>query len=353
MSIQSRQRGLTLVELMIAMAIGILMLLGVSLLFTQNKQSYRQNEEIARIQENARFAIEELSRDISMAGFFAEVVDSGAVDVDAGVLGKAIDCGDGAAWLYDFTAGLIDGAVRISDQVASGAAAAADFSCITAGADFIPDSDVIGIRRTAGVPSFWEADGATGACVDLALPAAAPCVRLRPANGIFVRENGTRAVLYHGADEAGITAVTARPFEEWEYTPRVYYVRNVDVDGTDIPTLCRARLDNTAGSPQPMAEECLVPGVESLQVELGVDTDGDGAANSYVSNPGPGDLTRAVSARVYLLMRAIQLDVGYTDERQYTLGNLTVGPFNDRFHRRVYTATVAMRNLNNMRQLGF
>ena len=65
-----------------------------------------------------------------------------------------------------------------------------------------------------------------------------------------------------------------------------------------------------------------------------------------------------MSVRLYLLMRAIDIDVGYTDERTYTLGNAAggpnqVGPFNDRFHRRVYTTTVTMRNLNNIRRLGF
>jgi hypothetical protein len=52
-------------------------------------------------------------------------------------------------------------------------------------------------------------------------------------------------------------------------------------------------------------------------------------------------------------MRALQPDVGYTDERQYALGNVVIPPANDRFHRRVYSTTVTMRNLNNLRRLGF
>ena len=352
MTTQRRQQGLTLVELMIAMAIGVLLLFGISLLFSQNRQSFRQNEEISRIQENARFAIAELSRDLAMAGFMAEMVDGSVITIDPSAEANAEDCGPGVPWLYDFGAGLLDGAIRISDQATAmdGAAVQARFNCIDPGT-FLDGTDVIGIRRTSGVASFWEANGTVSPdCVDLRMPEGVPCVNPVPGRGIFLRENGSQGVLYHGA-----TAVAdpPRPFEDWEYTPRIYYVRNVGVGDNQLPTLCRRRLDNSVAAPQPLVEECLVSGVENLQVELGVDTNGDGSANSYVSNPGAADLERAVSVRVYLLMRAIQPDVGYTDERQYVLGNVVVPAANDRFHRRVYSATVTMRNLNNVRRLGF
>lgn len=350
------QRGLTLVELMIAVAIGVLLLFGISLLFSQNRQSYRQNEEMARIQENARFAMSELNRDLSMAGFFAEIVDgsSSVLTIDGSAAANAQDCGPGAPWLYDFSGGFLDGAVRISDQASApdGATVQAQFNCVDA-ASFRAGTDVIGLRRTSGVASFWEASSGTTSpdCAGLRMPDGAPCINPVPGRGLFVRENGSKAVLYHGS--ATLSSIPA-PFEDWEYTPRIYYVRDVDSGGEDIPMLCRRRLDNSvAAGIQPLTEECLVAGVENFQVELGVDTNGDGAANSYISNPSPSDLERAVSVRYYLLMRALQPDVGYTDEREYTLGNASVAAANDRFHRRVYSATVTMRNLNNIRRLGF
>jgi len=350
------QRGLTLVELMIAVAIGVLLLFGISLLFTQNRQSYRQNEEMARIQENARYAMSELNRDLAMAGFFAEVVDgsSSVLATNVSAPADAQDCGPGTPWLYDFSNGFLDGAVRIADHTTApnGTAVQNEFNCID-GATFRAGTDVIGIRRTSGVASFWSAAGGSNSpdCTGLRMPDGTPCVNAVPARGIFVRENGSQAVLYPAWD-----APTAppQPYEDWEYTPRIYYVRDVDVAGDDIPMLCRRRLDNSVATiPQPLVEECIVAGVENLQIELGVDTNGDGAANSYISDPSPAELERAVSVRFYLLMRALQPDVGYSDERQYTLGNVTVPAANDRFHRRVYTATVTMRNLNNIRRLGF
>lgn len=63
-----RQRGLTLIELMIAMVLGLLVTLAVVNLFLTTRAVYRQNENLARMQESARFAFEFLGRDIREAG---------------------------------------------------------------------------------------------------------------------------------------------------------------------------------------------------------------------------------------------------------------------------------------------
>jgi type IV pilus assembly protein PilW len=65
---KSSQRGFTLVELMIAMTIGAFISAGVIALFIGNNQGYRTNEAMARVQENGRFAIEYLARDVRQAG---------------------------------------------------------------------------------------------------------------------------------------------------------------------------------------------------------------------------------------------------------------------------------------------
>ena len=63
-----RQRGISLIELMIGMVISLLLIAGMVSLFVANKQTYRYNEELARLQENGRFAIEFIERSLRMAG---------------------------------------------------------------------------------------------------------------------------------------------------------------------------------------------------------------------------------------------------------------------------------------------
>jgi type IV pilus assembly protein PilW len=63
------QRGLTLVEILIAIAVGSILLTGVLQIFLAGKQAYRVLETNARLQENGRFAAEFLSDDVRMAGY--------------------------------------------------------------------------------------------------------------------------------------------------------------------------------------------------------------------------------------------------------------------------------------------
>ena len=64
---RNKQRGVTLVELMIAMAISLIVLLGVISVYITSKRSYVVQEEFARMQENANFAFQYLTQDIRQA----------------------------------------------------------------------------------------------------------------------------------------------------------------------------------------------------------------------------------------------------------------------------------------------
>ena len=63
-----RSRGMTLVELMISMVLGLVVIGSVISVLVANKQSYRTNEALAQVQESARTAFELLARDVQQAG---------------------------------------------------------------------------------------------------------------------------------------------------------------------------------------------------------------------------------------------------------------------------------------------
>lgn len=63
--------GFTLVELMIALVLGLMLIGGVIGIFLSNRAVYRQNENLARMQENARYAFEIMARDVREAGGIA------------------------------------------------------------------------------------------------------------------------------------------------------------------------------------------------------------------------------------------------------------------------------------------
>lgn len=63
------QHGLTLIEIMVAMTIGLIILIGVGTVFLSSLRTYRIQEDSARLQESGRYALEAIGRSVRQAGF--------------------------------------------------------------------------------------------------------------------------------------------------------------------------------------------------------------------------------------------------------------------------------------------
>lgn len=74
---QARQQGLTLIEIMVAVLVGAFLMAGVLQIFIVNKQTYRVQENLSRMQENGRFAMDYLNRYIRLAGTRSDNILSG------------------------------------------------------------------------------------------------------------------------------------------------------------------------------------------------------------------------------------------------------------------------------------
>jgi type IV pilus assembly protein PilW len=76
----TRQAGFTIVEMMIAMTLGLLLVVVIGQVFVTSKESYRTTEDLARLQENARFAVAQVSRAVRMTSFTTDpLADRGVV----------------------------------------------------------------------------------------------------------------------------------------------------------------------------------------------------------------------------------------------------------------------------------
>jgi prepilin-type N-terminal cleavage/methylation domain-containing protein len=71
------QQGLSLVELMVALVLGLLLMTGIIQVFLSSKQTYATNEAMARMQENGRFALEFMSRSARLAGYIEPIYTGG------------------------------------------------------------------------------------------------------------------------------------------------------------------------------------------------------------------------------------------------------------------------------------
>ena len=113
--------------------------------------------------------------------------------------------------------------------------------------------------------------------------------------------------------------------ELWEYVPQVLFLRNYSVaSGDGVPALCRKRQGRSSNRMAPT--QCLVEGIENLQLEFGIDDDGDMQPDRFETAPDATELGAAVAARIYLLVRSVHRVPGYVDDRSYTLGQTRVQP---------------------------
>ena len=77
---QTHQKGFSLVELMVALTLGLLLIAGLGQVFVGSKQAFRAQEGVSDVQENGRFAIDILGRQIRLAGYRPAVLQPPQID---------------------------------------------------------------------------------------------------------------------------------------------------------------------------------------------------------------------------------------------------------------------------------
>lgn len=318
-----QQSGLSLVELMISILLGLILVAGVIGVYLESKRNYVAEEEIARIQENGRFALNLLQREVMMAGFFGGTLK--ADEVTAAVV--ATDCAAGnwaldASIPLDFVSNYTGSANPVTTRGTT-------LTCLTPG-DIQLNTDILIIKRTAGEPSLRRAVKSPGLSSSSADQWYLHYINY--ADTIQWTKSSPQAIGALASPDDG-TAY-------WEAITRVLYIREFSETAADaVPTLCEAVLVANA-----MTSQCLVEGVEEMHVEFGIDSDSDGVPERYLATPTAAQMSTAVVARIYLLIRSVQTVPGYQDGKNYVLGSRAVAAKNDAFMRRVFTTTVQVRN---------
>lgn len=323
-----RQSGLSLIELMISLALAALFLLGIVVLFQQSKSSALQDEQIARMQENGRYALRVLSRELSMMNYFG-----GMIDVDTSEplqFESKLDEEDGcnADWLLE-----IDTPLEFSDKDDStDNVDDPDYTCINENTEIVDGTDVLAIKRVGDYAAReYDADGDVTGTLTAKTP--------------YFFTNGSLGVLYNAASSTDTCAACALSVPQFssnirQYQPQIFFVRPNSAGADGIPSLVRETLVEDA-----MQAQVLVEGIEDMQVEWGVDgNDLDLAPDYYTPDPDGTELGNAVSARIFLLVRSLNQVTGYVNDKTYNLGSKVIEPSNDAFYRRVYSTTVQLRN---------
>lgn len=337
-----RERGLTLIELMIGLVIGLLIVGMVGFLFLNTSRSYRQDERYSALNDESRLAVTELTNDLEMAGFWGTMIDPGLIqrsvvgDPTADSLDGVNDCG--ADRFLRFTE-----AVRGLNSASTSAISAA-FPCIDTAEIYAGPAGAgtaaIKVNHVAGT---WISR------VDLDARRAANneaprlfLQTLSTAGGMFVSPADPNQGVSGPLDVE--CAAAGDICRYWEKRSSIYYVRDFTVAGDDIPCLTRKRLRTLSGAVRPVSE-CIVSGVEDFHVEYGVDTSGEGVPDHFTDAPDATDLANTVALRLHLLVRSPEPDALYRNQKVYRLGGKQVQAPNDGYYRRVGSLAVPLRNV--------
>lgn len=322
--------GVTLIELMVAVAIGGFLMIGAMTVFMQSRTSFKITQSVSRLQENGRFALETIEPDIRMASYYGltsrgTLVAGRALTTVANVApNPSPGCGNN--WAIDL------------ENPIAGTNGAYTWACGAATGGWRAGTDTIVIRRVAQDPVL-------------------PPAVLQP-NAIYVQSSRSAAQIFVGAVvPAGFNTTTS---QSYLLHARGYYIANqsgsLGTKGAAIPSLHRKTL---VSGPQINDEEILA-GVEDFQIEFGVDTDKEGAPNRgsvdrYVNANDPIlDPTNAaynpdaviLAVRIWLRLRAEDIENGFADTTRYRYADVdyTPAPAEQTFRRLLVTKTIYVRN---------
>jgi len=331
-TLRRHARGVTLIELMVAVAIGAFLMIGAMNVFMQSRTTFRINQSVGRLQENARFVLATLEPDIRMASYYGletrgSRIAGRAKITAANGIGPGL-CGNN--WAIDLDNPL----VGTNAQYLWACAPAANTGGYRAG------TDTLLVRR---------------ASEDAIAPAALV------ANTLYIQSSrAQQGQLFVGTV---VPAGSPASSQSFQLIANGYYVANrspnLGTKGTTIPSLRRRVLQGNT-----IVDQEVLAGVEDFQVELGVDTDVPGAANRgsidrYINaddpiiNPAsPGYNPNAVilSVRIWLRLRAEDPENGFSDTTNYVYAgvNYTPAAAEQPFRRLLISKTIYLRDMRPM-----
>lgn len=389
--INKSQSGISIMELMVGIAIGMIIMVGLITTYVNSTRAQREMAISAEQIENGRLAIETLSQSIRLAGYYekAYIFDEPPSDIltDPCSIGTATGneferlSKSLAVHVYALPADSVTAKPDAADWGGSGNKCGGFLDA----SNLMPGSDLLVVRRASTAPLI-DASVTAGASGNVPTVAGEVYLQTGPFVGKIFKGTGANITNAEGGG-AGTRADGGDAAPDFlylnserklvpgpvsKYIQHVYFVspcsrgtgsNGACVGGDDsIPTLKRLELTFAAGGTTGYSLNSLVEGVQAVSFDFGIDNLpaevsevtgqwGDGEPDSWGE---PADLAQwrnVVAVRVNVLARNTASITGALDSKTYDLGSGKVfGPFNDNIKRRWYGQTVRVENISKRRE---
>jgi type IV pilus assembly protein PilW len=378
------QRGMSMMELMVGLAIGMVLTLGMFTMIVSTSQSFRVNDDFSRMQENAVSAFRYIGDSLRQAGFYGSSQDTTSMTIAAGsAVATTTDCGSAAVtpstnFALDFRTPIhayvnpdpfIGPITPITVNALFPCILQANFNQIAA---IVNSNPILVTRGASGYRVCWSI--VTGAATPPSCPNTPSLLTNQPnyAATIYLQADPYTGIAFYGGDYSALRAgplvrryPNGNEMEMFEYRAHVYYIRpcsrpaggavnctgGADDNGHPIPTLVRQELIGSA-----MTEVPLVEGIELIDYRFGIDTTGDGVADVYSANIVTAtQWLQVVSVKVTMLVRSPNINIEYDDStKQYDLVGDGVSAIYKctnspapacNYKRKIFSQTIQVRNI--------
>lgn len=331
-------RGMSLIELLAALGIGSFLIVGAITVYTRSSAAYAANETMARLQENARYALNTLEPDVQLAGFWGLTSDARRIRGAIGNSPLALSAGAarcGPAFPLNLR------------QPVEGTNNTYSLPCAATGGA-MSGSDVLIVRHV-------EPDAASASSQRLQI--------------YTTREGVTDRIFLANSAPGPITTdpLLGASAEVHDLSAHAYYISRDSTGRSGFPSLRRKSLEGGPATGPNVGDEEVMSGVEDLQVQFGIDpgvdsnadgtpddADGDGRPDRYTGhismyvNPADPLLINAVviAARIWIRIRSESPERGPPDNRTYDYADVSFTPAGDAaaYRRLVVSRTIYLRN---------
>ena len=344
-----RQRGLTLIEFMVSVTIGLILVAAVATLIADQSGNRAEVDRAGRMIENGRYAVRAMTEDVQLSGYWGEL---SGVPSTAALVALPDPCSLALADLEAASQLHIQG----YDAVAAGAAP----SCVV---NHKPGTDILVVRHAD--PDTTEHETTPGVTdlaklkpgqlyVQTGLNAASAAFISRVRFGGSAVDNAANFPL---VKKDKVTVANVR-----KVVVRIYYVAQCSVQvggscagadgGRPLPTLKMVELGASGGVAGWSAPVSIAEGIENMQLDYGVDSNADGAPDGADVNGsliGAAGWADVMQVKIHVLARSLdQAAPQYVDDKTYSLG--TSGTWTPasaeekRYKRHVFVQSVRLVN---------
>lgn len=330
------QQGFSLIEVFIALVIGLVLFAGVLSIFVGMRTTTSETSSNGELQENGRFAMSVLSDDISKQDFWGDYTGIfGQPQISHTLAAPGNDCSGGGINNASFPLTISTFRTIWGGTVASSNPMGC-FNDAKIGSDVIQVKRVLAsdlIQLDAGGNPLLDANGNQ-------IP-----VTTAPADNYHLVTNANDGILFG----SGVVP-TVDNSRVWQFQHHVYYVREETQGSNKVPVLMQGQLTNQ------MSFAPIIDGIEMIRFMYGYDADTDPEAAGYgivdafipakdmteaLWNNAGG--TKIIAVKIFVLARNISPDNKYTNTNTYQLGDLSV-TFNDNYRRLLFSSTVTLYN---------